>query len=35
MTELDIDKIFNNKPKVDGYTENINSIWDKVLGGTL
>lgn len=35
LSNLDIDKIFNNKPKVDGYTENINPIWNKVLGGTL
>ena len=35
FSNLDIDKIFNKKPKVDGYKEDINSIWDKVLGGIL
>lgn len=32
---LDIDKIFNEKPKVDGYKEEVPEIWQKVLEGQL
>lgn len=35
LSNLDIDKIFNNVPKVKGYTEKINPKWDKVLEGEL
>lgn len=35
LSNLDIEKIFNKKPKVDGYKEDINPIWDKVLKGEL
>ena len=35
LSNLDIDKIFNNIPKVKGYEEEVNPIWDKVLEGKL
>ena len=35
LSNLDIDKIFNNKPKVDGYKEEVPEIWEKVLNGQL
>ena len=35
LSNLDIDKIFNKKPKVKGYKETISPIWDKVLKGEL
>ena len=35
LGNLDIDKIFNKKPKVDGYKEEVNPIWQKVLDGQL
>ena len=35
LSNLDIDKIFNKKPRVSGYKEDINPIWDKVLKGEL
>lgn len=35
LSNLDIDKIFNNIPKVDGYSEPIPEIWTDVLEGKL
>lgn len=35
LSNLDIDKIFNEKPEVDGYKEEVNPIWQKVLDGQL
>lgn len=35
LSNLDIDKIFNKKPKVEGYKEAINPIWEEVLAGLL
>ena len=35
LSNLDIEKIFNKKPKVDGYKEDIDPIWQKVLDGKI
>ena len=35
LSNLDIDKIFNKIPKVKGYKEEVNPIWQKVLDGQL
>ena len=35
LSNLDIDKIFNKIPKVKGYEEEVNPIWQKVLDGQL
>lgn len=35
LSDLDIEKIFNKVPKVDGYKESIDPIWDDVLDGKL
>ena len=35
LSNLDIDKIFNNKPTVNGYKEEVPEIWQKVLDSQL
>ena len=35
LSNLDMDKIFNNVPKVDGYKVEVPEIWQKVLDGQL
>lgn len=35
LKNLDVDKIFNQVPKVKGYEEKVNPIWEKVLNGEL
>ena len=35
LSNLDIDKIFNNVPKVNGYKVEVPEIWQKVLDGQL
>lgn len=35
LSNADIDKIFDKVPKVDGYSEKINPIWEEVLDGKL
>ena len=35
LSDLDIDKIFNEVPKVSGYKEKLSPEWRKVLEGSL
>ena len=35
LSDLDMDKIFDNVPKVDGYKEKVSPIWKDVLGGKI
>lgn len=35
LSNLDIDKIFNERPNVGQYTEQVDKVWDKVLNGEL
>ena len=35
LSNLDIDKIFNEVPKVSGYKEKLSPEWQKVLRGEL
>lgn len=35
LKNLDVDKIFKEVPKVKGYEEKVNPIWEKVLNGEL
>lgn len=35
LSNLDIDKIFNKIPKVNGYKEEVDPIWQEVLNGKL
>ena len=35
LSNLDIDKIFNQIPSPDGYTEEISPLWEKIMDGEL